>query len=389
MPPESGLSVKKPIAVWNKPLKTNFKEFFKALGKAGVDGATGQWIGLGKDAVDALAAIGLDSNEPAELVWTLIYNALTKAIADLMAASEFLIRYVDQNINELANTLDLSLENSELEITDRFFEHPAQLPLLQEIQIPLKQWFEGFGLTSFQAETLSARLPTYFVFALNHEWRQRPQDYGRMATQVNTPFTQAAEREQGWRLYNSWLQKQIQEPMMFEAFGLEDIYIPLRAYFKRKKAGKDSDENFTTTGASDHSDKLERVVVDLKTELERWVRAADNKDAIRVISGGPGSGKSSFAKIFADHQAHHGSFPVLFIPLHQFDPTGDLVKAVGEFVRYDEYLKENPIDPDDQTLRLLVIFDGLDELAMQGKLAKEVAQGFGKDSGGSVSFRDQ
>ena len=165
MPPESGLPIKKPIAVWNKPLKANFKDFFKALGKAGVDGATGLWIGLGKDAVDALAAVGLDSNEPAELAWALIYNSLTKAIANLMAESEFLVQYVDQNIDELANTLDFSLENSELEITDRFFEHPEQLPLLQEMQTPLKQWFEGFKLTPFQAKTLSARLPSYFVLA--------------------------------------------------------------------------------------------------------------------------------------------------------------------------------------------------------------------------------
>lgn len=374
MPPESGLAVKKPIAVWNKPLKANFKDFFKALGKAGVDGATGQWIGLGKDAVDALAAVGLDSNEPAELAWALIYNSLTKAIADLMAASEFLIRYVDRNIDELADTLDLSLENSELEITERFFEHPEQLPLLQQIQTPLKQWFEGFGLTAFQAETLSARLPTYFVFALNYEWRQRPQDYSRMIEQVKTPFTQAAEREQGWRLYNAWLQKQIQEPMMFEAFGLEDVYIPLRAYFRRKKKGAGSEKDFTIKETRE--DEFERIVVDLQAALEQWLRNADNKDSIRVISGGPGSGKSSFAKMFAVYQAEQGSFPVVFIPLHQFDPTGDLIKAVGEFIRYDPHLQENPIDPDDENMRLLLIFDGLDELAMQGKLAKEVAQEF-------------
>jgi replication-associated recombination protein RarA len=45
--------------------------------------------------------------------------------------------------------------------------------------------------------------------------------------------------------------------------------------------------------------QLKRVVVDLQAELEAWLRKADKDDAIRVICGGPGCGKSSFAKIFA------------------------------------------------------------------------------------------
>jgi uncharacterized protein YjbI with pentapeptide repeats len=99
-----GLSIKKPISVWNKPLKANFKDFFKSLGKAGVDAATGQWIGLGKDAVDALSAIGLESNEPEELAWALIYNSLTKAIASIISDSQFLIQDIPNDLDDLSNS---------------------------------------------------------------------------------------------------------------------------------------------------------------------------------------------------------------------------------------------------------------------------------------------
>nr|WP_228024757.1 pentapeptide repeat-containing protein [cf. Phormidesmis sp. LEGE 11477] len=75
----------------------------------------------------------------------------------------------------------------------------------------------------------------------------------------------------------------------------------------------------------------------------------------------------------------------MFIPLHQFDPTGDLVAAVGEFIRYDQYLKGNPLDPNDSSLRLLIIFDGLDELAMQGKVSRETAQAFVQEVKDKVS----
>ena len=204
-----GLAVKKPISVWNKPLKANFKDFFKSLGKAGIDAATGQWIGVGKDAVDALSALGLESSEPEELAWALIYNALTKAVASIISDSQFLIQDIPNDLEGLSDSLDLSLESSELEISDRFFEHPEQLAIVKAIQTPLRQWLEGFGIEPFQAEVLGNRLPAYFVFALNQEWRQRSQIYARITETVQTPFTQASEREHGWRLYNSWLQKQI------------------------------------------------------------------------------------------------------------------------------------------------------------------------------------
>ncbi|MGB0560612.1 MAG: pentapeptide repeat-containing protein, partial [Spirulinaceae cyanobacterium] len=372
-----GLAVKKPIAVWNKPLKANFKDLFKALGKAGVDAATGQWLGLGKDAVDALAAVGLESNEPEELAWALIYNALTKAVANVVSDGEFLSRAIPEDLDGLSDGLDLSLEERELEITDHFFEHPEQLSVVQDLQTPLRQWLEGFGVEALPAEVLSNRLPSYFVFALHREWRQRSQDYARITAVVQTPFTQATEREQGWRLYTDWLQTQIQEPMLFEAFGLADIYVPLRAYYRCKvEDDEDAEENFVAPTAPGEKAAHQRVVVDLETCLQTWLDKADKNDAIRIISGGPGSGKSSFAKIFAAHHAERANFPVLFVPLHQFEPGGDLVQAVAEFVRYDEYLSENPLDPDDHNLRLLIIFDGLDELALQGKLAREVAQRF-------------
>ncbi|WP_176524112.1 hypothetical protein [Priestia megaterium] len=38
-----GFGVKKPVALWNKPLNVNFKDLFKALGKIGVHSVTGNW----------------------------------------------------------------------------------------------------------------------------------------------------------------------------------------------------------------------------------------------------------------------------------------------------------------------------------------------------------
>lgn len=124
------------------------------------------------------------------------------------------------------------------------------------------------------------------------------------------------------------------------------------------------------------SKQREKVVVDLETELENWLSKPKKEDAIRLISGGPGSGKSSLTKMFAAKLAEQGSIKVLFIPLHHFEPSEDLIDAVGKFVNLDGFLPHNPLDTDHREDRLLIIFDGLDELAMQGKIAEKTAQDF-------------
>jgi uncharacterized protein YjbI with pentapeptide repeats len=211
------------------------------------------------------------------------------------------------------------------------------------------------------------------VYALHEEWAKHPEKYACLKEELNTPFTQANEREQSWQRYLAWLQKQVEEPMLLEAFGLKQVYVPLHAYYKQKVGGEKLEE-FERRMRED--EKYQRIVLDLETELEAWLEKGDRNDAIRVISGGPGSGKSSFAKIFAANQAEKGKTPVLFIPLHHFEPSDDLVEAVGKFVRDDGFLRHNPLDKDKADSRLLIIFDGLDELAMQGKIATEIAQQF-------------
>ena len=242
-----GLSVKKPVSAWNNPFNANFKDLFKALGKAGFDAAGQNWIGVGKDAVDALTAVGLKGRDPAELSWALIYNSLTNAIFRIVGESQYLMTDIPSDIQQLTDSLDFSFENKDLEINEEFFLHPERLSVVKDMQTPLMQWFEGVGVVSSQAESLSNLLPTYFVRSLHAEWRRHSQDYELIKEKVDTPFTKANNRERGWLLYNAWLQEQTIQPMMFEGFGLSDVYIPLRAYFRRKRTDEEGGEEVLST----------------------------------------------------------------------------------------------------------------------------------------------
>ena len=381
-----GLQVKKPISVWNQPLKANFKDLFKSLTKAAISSATFNWVEAGKNAADALTAVGLEK-DAGQIAWLLIYRSIEKALHSLVEENLDLIRssstgywnvqgqpeITDEAIEIAGNKLDLSVEQSELAIDESFFKKPGELPVLQQIKLPFAQWLTSVGLTEAQAKSISDRLPTYFVYALNDEWRVRRDDYKLLTEALDTPFTKATEREQAWARYSAALQKQIEEPMFYEAFSLRQVYVPPRAFYERKA---ESLQGKATTEDVAHGAARERVVIDLEKELEVWLSKPDPQDAIRVISGGPGSGKSSFAKMFAAHQSERTARRVLFVPLHRFDSTNDLVDAVKEFVNYDGFLPHNPLDPKEGESCLLIIFDGLDELSMQGKVAAEVAQRF-------------
>ncbi|MFN5967581.1 MAG: NACHT domain-containing protein, partial [Pseudanabaena sp.] len=191
--------------------------------------------------------------------------------------------------------------------------------------------------------------------------------YSKIQEALNTPFSQAIDRERGWRLYWAWLQKQVDRPMFAEAFGLNQVYVPLRGYYECRVEKQDSDRLREWI--------YQRTVVDLANELEKWLKIRDRNDSIRIITGSPGSGKSSFAKMFAAQQAELNRY-VLFVPLQSFNLTEDLIGALDKFVKEYGFLAANPLDPEFREASILVIFDGLDELAKQGKVAAEVAQQF-------------
>lgn len=378
-----GLKVSKPISAWNRPLQADFKKLFVGLTKSVSQVAVMNWGSAIKEAVEAVSVIDLEKNA-GQIAWLLIYRSITQAMYSLVEENLDLIKSSpeslwhlrdNQNLSEddlkaLSEKLNLSLENSELVVDEEFFMRPAEISVLKNIRQPFFQWLNEVGLEKHQARTISDRLPTYFIYALNEQWRTYRQDYELLTEALDTPFTKASDTEQAWACYSAWLKKQVEEPMFYEAFSLRQVYIPLRAFYERKTMGTLNEDGI------EGSREFDKVVVNLEEELSAWLYQSDIHDSIRVISGGPGCGKSSFTKMFAAKHIDNRDRRVLFIPLHRFDPTDDLVEAVGRFVQFDGVLSNNPLDPINGESRLLIIFDGLDELSMQGKVAAEVAQRF-------------
>ena len=365
------LKATKPKNVFKKPLTVAPKDLIKALSKGVGHTATGKWEEVGTDVVEAISAIGL-ATDPEELLFLLIRRSIMRALLDLVDESPIgQLAEIKDDAKNIQDKLEESISIREVQISKKFFDRPADISLLEDVKILLRSWLQAYGVSDSAADAITLRLPSYFAYALNQEWRKNAKSYRPLLDALDTPFAKAGEREWAWSAYSALLQRRIQESVFDEPFSLAQIYVPLNAYYLEDSFKETIAEEMTTS----RQDRR-RVVVELEKELESWLDHPNTNDTIRVISGGPGSGKSSFARIFAARMSAKSNLKILYIPLHLIDPNRDMVDEVGRFVLDEGILSQNPLNPESPEPNLLIIFDGLDELSSQGKAAAETARAF-------------
>ncbi len=374
------LALIEPINVFQKPLTFDFAKLFGAVGKALVHGFASKWPEFAEDVIDTAGAIGLQT-APGEIAYILVQKSLVTAVFTLLAESSSHLLEVQSGVEKVF----FSPSGLEVEVTlgSWFLERPFELSIVGDTQRLLTEFLRFHGVDAAAIDSVVARFPSYFVYALVNEWRSDSKAYKPLLDALQTPFTVAGEREWAWATYAAFLNKVVNEGIFDEPFSLSQIFINPFAYYEDRKGDRSSaDGKLLVTPA------FKRVVVDLDQELLAWLKDGKAADSIRVISGGPGSGKSSFARIFAATIARQALCKTLFIPLHLIDPTRDLVDEVGRYVRDEGILPYNPLDPAHHE-PLLVIFDGLDELASQGKASVETARLFLREVERTVERRNQ
>ncbi|MFZ1416292.1 MAG: hypothetical protein WAS73_17180, partial [Defluviicoccus sp.] len=193
----------------------------------------------------------------------------------------------------------------------------------------------------------------------------------------------AAERARQWRRYATRRQEAVREPLLKlssddpRAVCLEDVFVPLRAWHPAPPQEKSGQEGATAKAEvwERASDRERPVFVDLRKHIDEWLTKADATDAIRVISGEPGCGKSSFALMWAAAQARAGR-RVLYVPLHMLSFNRDAFEAVQAFAADDTQLGCDPFGGLADGAPVILILDGLDELSRVSETGGEVARTF-------------
>ncbi|MEO5339832.1 MAG: pentapeptide repeat-containing protein [Magnetococcus sp. MYC-9] len=320
-----------------------------------------EWREAAGHALEALSAIGLQEDDCEARAWLLIHRALTEAVFQLAEESADRLHKAIPDPERFVASLNLeqSLEQHPLCLDRPFFLHPERCTLLEQLQPPLCQWLQASGCERAQARSISQRLPSCFVLALNNQWRKRAEEYACLQQVVETPFTQAAAREHAWNRYRTWLQEQVERPLFGTAISLCTLYIPLHGSCREPGAA-----------IGEREDEPQKVA--LHATLWRWLHSANGNDPVRLLCGGPGSGKSTLAKMFAAEVAREGTIPLLFIPLHLLHADTPLLQALQAFVAADPCWQEhNPLEAWETQERLFLLLDGLEEWGMQSSRVVE------------------
>ena len=375
----SELTVAPPTSIWNRPVKLNLGGFFTALGKLVVDVGTSQWAEVGKDAIDAVAAFGLVRG-PQELAGLLISRSLMRTVEELIGPyrAEFPAVLFPGPI-DFSEELDRRLAGLTVTLDERFLERPRELAIVGQFRELVEEWLGHVKLEGHSPSTIAARLPGRFVYALHRECIEHRGEYTRLFAELNSEFSAAWQRERSWEEYQHWFESELDGSVFGEDFGLAQIFQWPRAYYVRHLDG-------LGPGRRDNQPKEEeqRVVVTLREELDRWLSTRSHDDAIRVISGEPGAGKSSFARMYAAHRMALGD-RVLVIPLHTVNVAHDLIETITSLCRSAPPYPDAPFADD---ASVLLILDGLDELSKQGREGERLASSFARHVRNAVNTRN-
>lgn len=214
-----------------------------------------------------------------------------------------------------------------------------------------------------KTDFLERRLSESIGYALNYVLIHSVDRYTPLITALAIDAVTMVQRSDEWRSYRETLRRAVSEDTIFaqpkDGATLSEIYIRLRCFSRLKL-----EENSVFLKKRKPTVKIK--VQWLDDSILQWLAAKCKKDQIRIITGAPGSGKSSSAKMLSHRISYAGEYNVFFVPLQGRDVSGEvngILEKQVEISKGGGGLAFNPAT----TLRedqkpLLLIFDGLDEI---------------------------
>jgi hypothetical protein len=327
-----------------------------------------------------------DTNE--YRAWVLVSSALLYAIEQVLAETKPTKIPSEGAIKSLAADLASRVETRTYFIEPGFFDAPEQLPLLVDVADELQRWLEPFGGKE-DAKSLGVYLARHFASGLHRAWMKDKDRFSPLEQALNSPFVPALRQRQEYDGYLQYLEEQFttlrligQDEEDPASVTLAQVFVPLRAYFEEFQKEDSERREVVTQNVVSADTKAPKRVVSLFDSLDSWIQSADRRDALRIISGGPGIGKSSSMRAFATRVARsQAAYPIL-IPLQKLaKPDQPLRERIRAFFVNSKNIpfSASPLDTLDRQVTnkpAVLIFDGLDELVRPGKDADEIARDF-------------
>jgi len=270
-----------------------------------------------------------------------------------------------------------------------FLERPTTIPIYSFLKKAVLDEYVPSDSGNLRNE-ISFKIDAAYNRAIYELWSRKPEFYTPIAEALASPTGAAAELALSWINYRH---KLIYDFEVKPIFGQEDtgvslaqLYVPLRTIWPKNEnvIANPEDEEYVSLYNSD--------IGMLDSLLDDWLDTDNQPDWLRLIGGGPGSGKSTTMKALARRAADSSIWRPLFIPLQHIDISGDLRESINSYFleTTDSAFVQKPLSRSavEDGPPILLLFDGLDEIAAPGEAAKDVVATFANRLSNLVSALD-
>ena len=324
-------------------------------------------------------------DNPKNMPWTFLSSCVSTALITLLREPRMHCQLDDQELTIHAKRLIAALpDTGDIMATDL-----TNLALAQCTRDCIQQASEVIAQAAPDAKFEKGHLERMYGDALTKSvtsvFQEHSDLFRGMIEAITGPTATAEKREIAWQRHGAWCRSLYHESPIFSPdsdidISLSRVYQKLRCYWNDKHKKE-------CNGAGEPLEYRTATVGDLHETTNTWLSNLERGDTIRLIAGGPGSGKSSFAKAFATELLNKDTHRVLFVQLQGFHTAGTTLREViGRHLEYKYHFKtphkcegfpENPLGWHGQDCRpLLMIFDGLDELTTNKRREKDETKKF-------------
>ena len=342
-----------------------------------VDGASNAVSAL----VSAASSIKVDSSL-GQRAWSLFSLSFAWAFDELRFIGDLNEDNDEKSIKAAFHKIRLNIKNEKSFVLSKdFLFAPTSFTLYQvarEAFIREKTSFRP-GLGEADA-ALRAKFDAAFNRAVFEVWSRNESIFQPIQSALNSPGGEASSFDLQWKAYKASLVYDFEVNPVFgqeqAKVSIAQMYVPLRATWLEDQQSSGIGKPKQVVA---HAGKKRRVC-SLDQELEKWIFSGATEDSIRLIGGGPGSGKSTTLRALARRLAERADCRPLFIPLQYIDLDGDLREGIADYFvgRTLGAFRQNPLARNfiETGPPLILLFDGLDEIARPGAAANDVVRLF-------------
>jgi hypothetical protein len=357
----------------------NPKKMLIAVGTTVADVALGVPAATGtKFALEAYGAVSARSDasplehEARQLIEVGFLTAATRTLRN----ESITAKLAQEAQAEIEFTVGAARDEIEINLAEGLREDYLIIAL-QPLLAEFGSWLEQAGVPSGTRDRMGRYLKEELSIAIQSELRLRTTNYQHLLDSLAASYADApATRARAWQSYRASLVEMVRAPLFSlnpskPSVSLEEVYIPLRATTLDTVTKDQSAED--AVGGSFNN--LQRKICWLEEFLDNWLKIAESDDPIKIITGEPGAGKSTSAKMYAARLAREGQ-RVIYIPLHRVDFRGDARRAIKAFCEQRDVLAHDPLEFLSADSPTVLILDGLDELAKLDDVTGDAVRGF-------------